>query len=35
MCACLVVHCECLWTSGSVQEFIIIVGGIDVVFSNL
>ena len=35
MCACLVVYCECLWISGSVQEFIIIVGGIDVVFSNL
>jgi hypothetical protein len=35
VCACLVVHCECLWISGSAQEFIIIVGGIDVVFSNL
>ena len=35
MCACLLVHCECLWISGSVEEFIIIVGGIDIVFSNL
>jgi hypothetical protein len=35
VCACLVVHCECVWISGSVQEFIIIVGGIDVVFSYL
>jgi hypothetical protein len=35
VCACFVVYCECLWISGGVQEFIIIVGGIDVVFSNL
>ena len=35
MCVRLVVHCDCLWICGSVQEFIIIVGGIDVVYSNL
>ena len=35
MCVCLVVHCDCLSICDSVQEFIIIVGGIDVVFSSL
>ena len=35
MCVCFVVHCDCLWISGSVQEFMIIVGGIAVVFSSL
>ena len=32
---CLVVHCDCLWIFSSVQEFIIIVGRIGVVFRSL
>jgi hypothetical protein len=31
----LAVDCDCLWICGSVQKFILIVGGIDVVFSRL
>jgi len=32
---CLVVHWDCLWICGSVQEFIMIVGGIVCLFSSL
>ena len=32
---CLIVHCDCLWIFSSVQEFIIIFGGIVCVFSSL
>jgi hypothetical protein len=35
VCVCLVVYCDCLWICGSVQEFIMIVGGIVFVFSSL
>jgi hypothetical protein len=35
VCVCLAVDCDCLWICGSVQEFILIVGGIDIVFSSL
>jgi hypothetical protein len=35
VCVRFVVHCDCLWICGSVQEFMIIVCGIAVVFSSL
>ena len=35
VCVFFIVHCDCLWICGSLQEFMIIVGGIVVVFSNL
>jgi hypothetical protein len=34
VCACFVVHGDCLWICGSVQEFMINVGGIALDFSS-
>jgi len=35
VCVFFLVHCDCLLIYGSLQEFMIIVGGIVVVFSSL
>jgi hypothetical protein len=35
VCVFFAVHCDWLWICGSVQEYMIIVGGIAVVFSSL
>ena len=33
--SCSVVYSDCRWNCGSIQYFILIVGGISVVFSSL